>query len=495
MNTNSILVFLFIVLIIYITLSPFSVSYHRRCLLETFSEQPIDFGILNRYAKRALAFKPPHTQAIASQRAESENALAFDSTANCNTTSRPSNLNNEAQSLVTENKIHYKLSSSCFAFKTQRLQDRELVLDIKSSQDWYKYVYFILLNPLFVEINKDNYTNTSFAYYPSYKTIQPITNKGHGDFSVASPSYDGSVINLQRLTGNLFDYRNNRTYTNIGALNIDNANINVKTYYVRPHDTTQTVGTNINYTTVPQNGQYLVSKQAYSTLPNNDKNQSLILFSKTIDNYFNDLERNSYPTFTTTFKLNLSANNSSNSFNNTQFMIFEMLMNNSFGVNTTCNAGVSYPPQFSKNGNIFSMTMQYPQNSAKLIKLKMGTSVGGCLFKNSSIELSLPYFQNNKTDATCIVTFSPYTIDFFAYWVNPNLEKNNNFEFIYQQNVDYNDNNDFSKLFKGVIQNADIKLADIVLNTDTSVIPVVNQVSLGYKNMAEILYKAIHEGR
>ncbi len=497
MNTKSILVFFFIVLIIYITLTPFSVSYHKKCILEAFAEQPLDFGVLNRYAKRALVFKPPHTQSLASQRAESVNNLAFDSTANCNTTSIPINLNNEAQSLVSENNIHYKLSSSCFSFKTQKLQDNQLVLDIKSSQDWFKYVYFILLNPLFVEINKDNYTNTSYAYYPSYKTIQPITNKGHGDFAVASPTYDGSVINLQMLTGNLFNYRGNQTYKSIRNLDVDNANINVKTYHVRPHDTVQTVGNNINFTVAPQNGKYLVSKETYSTLPKNETNQPLILFSKTIDNYFNDLEnRNKYPTFTTTFKLNLNANSSTSSFNNTQFMILEMFMNNAFGINNTCNTNVSYPPQFAKNGNIFSMTMQYPQNNSnQLIKLKMGTSVGGCLFKSSSIELSLPYFPDTKTDATCIVTFSPYTIDFLAYWVNPNLDKKSNFEFIYQQNIDYNDSNDFSKLFTGRIQDANIKLADILLNTDTSVIPIVNQVSLGHKNMAEILYKAIHQGQ
>lgn len=495
MNTKSILVFFFIVLIIYITLTPVSVSYHQQCILETFAEQlPIDFGILNNYAKRALAFKPPHSRSLASQRSQTANALAFDSTANCTTTYIPNSVNNESQSLVAENNILYKLTSSCFSFKTQRLQDNQLVLNVKSAQDWYKFVYFILLNPVFIEINKDNYTTTSTAYYPSYRTTEAITNKGHGDFSVTNSNYEGTVINLQKLVGSLFNYSGQSTYADINALNIDKDNINIKTYYVRPHDTTQTIGTVREYVTLPTNGQYLVSQLTYDKLPKDEKNQSLRMFSATIDKYFNSLSRTAYPTFTTTFKLNLSAHNTNN-YGNTEFMIFEMFMNNSFGINTSCNKNVIYQPQFAKNGNIFSMTIQYPQNDNKTIKLKMGTSVGGCLFKAGSIEVSLPYFQDTKNDATCIVTFSPYTIDFLSYWVNPNKDKNDNIEFIYQQNINYTPANDFSQLFMGVAKDPNIKMADILLNTDTSVVPIVNEVSLGHKNMAELLYKAIHEGQ
>lgn len=498
MNTKSILVFFFIVLIIYVTLTPYSVSYHKRCILENFEEPPIEFGVLNRYTQRHLAFKPPHNRSRASQRSENKNNIAFDSTANCAITSLPNNVNPEAQSLVTENDILYKLSSACFSFKTQRLQNNQLILDIQSSQDWFKYIYFILLNPVFVEINKNNHTTISIAYYPHNRTGRPITNKGHGDFSTRQPNYNGTIINLQQVTGSLFNYTDNKSYQKIRRLNIGKDNLNIKTYYTRPHDTTQSVGTIVQYANKPLNGQYLVSSLAYDKLPRNHTYYSI---SATMDRYFNSLLRNAYPTFTTTFKLNLSANSSTSAFNNygdTQFMIFEMFMNNTFGINTSCNTNVVYQPQFAKNGNMFSMTMQYPKNNNNLIKLKMGTSIGGCLFKSGSIELSLPYFQNTNTEATCILTFSPFTIDFMAYWVNPNLDKKNNFEFIYQQNVNYNvaqSPNDFYKLFIGVPSSPDIKLADVMINTDTSTIPMINEVILGHKNMAEILYKAIHEGQ
>lgn len=497
MNRKSILVFFFIVLIIYITLTPYSVSYHQRCILENFEEPSIEFGVVNTYTQRPLMFKPPHSRSRASQRSENKNNVAFDSTANCTTTSIPNNINTEAQSLVSENDILYKLSSSCFSFKTQILQDYQLILDVKTSQDWFKYVYFILLNPVFIEINKDNHTTTSKAYYPSYKTIQPITNRGHGDFSNQTPTYDGTVINLTPVTGSLFNY-DNKNYQDIENLNIGKDNINIKTYYTRPHDTTQSVGTTLKFTKKSSNGKYLVSMLAYDKLHKNNVYRSI---SATIDKYFNSLSRNTYPTFTTTFKLNLSANSTTSRLNNygdTQFMIFEMFMNNTFGINNSCNPNVVYQPQFAKNGNMFSMTMQYPQNNNDLIKLRMGTSIGGCLFRSGFIELSLPYFQNANAEATCILTCSPFTIDFLAYWVNPNLDKNNNFEFIYQQNVNYSVSrspNDFYKLFIGVPTNTDIKLADVIINTDTSAIPMINEVTLGHKNMAETLYKAIHEGQ
>jgi hypothetical protein len=496
MNTNSILVFFFIVLIIYITLTPVSVTYHKRCIYENFVEQlPMDFGVFNTYARRALAFKPPHARSLASQRTQMVNALAFDSTANCTTTYIPDNVNNESQSLVAENDILYKLTSSCFSFKTQGLQNGKLVLNINSAQDWYKFVYFILSNPVFVEINKDNYTTSSVAYYPSSRTSKPITNYGQGDFSVTKPSYQGTNITLQRLTGALFDYSGNKAYTYVSNLNIKKNNaVNIKTFYVRPHDTLQTVGTIISYRNAPQNGQYQVSSSTYDKLHAEENTQSLKMFSATIDKYFSSLSRTSYPTFTATFKLSLNAH-SPNDYGNTEFMIFQMYMDNSFGINTSCNKNVMYQPQFAKNGNIFSMTIQYPQNDKKTIKLKMGTSIGGCLFQSGAIELSLPYFQNSKTDATCIMTFSPYTIDFLSYWVNPDQDKNNNIEFIYQQKINDNPNNDFSQLFMGVAKNPNISFADILINTDTSAIPIVNEVQLGHKNMAEILYKAIHEGQ
>lgn len=501
MNTKSILVFFFIVLIIYVTLTPYSVHYHKRCIAENFVESSIEFGVLNRYTQRVLTFEPPHSKSRAAQRSVIGSDLAFDSTANCTTTSIPKSINPNAQSLISENDILYKLNSTCFSFKTQKLNKNKLFLDITSPQDWFKYVYFILLNPIFIEINKDNLTTTSVAYYPSYRTFQPITNKGHGDFAVQTPNYENTTINLQKVSGSLFDYTDNSSYQDIERLNIGKDNINIKTYYVRPHNTTQTIGTILKYNKTPSNGQYVVSRLAYDKLPNTDAFQSIKSFSATIDKYFNNLSRNLYPTFTTTFKLNLNANGSTTSFNNyqdTQFMIFEMFMNNIFGINNNCNRNVVYQPQFAKNGNIFSMTMQYPKNDNNLIKLKMGTSIGGCLFTNGALELSLPYFQNTKCEATCVVTFSPYTIDFLAYWVNPNLDKKNNFEFIYQQNINYNvtnSPNDFHKLFIGVSNNKDIKLADIMINTDTSTVPIVNEVVLGYKNMAEILYKAIHEGQ
>jgi hypothetical protein len=496
MNTKSILVFFFIVLIIYVTLTPISVSYHKRCILETFVEQlPIDFGILNSYARRALTFKPPHSTSLASQRSEIANALAFDSTANCTTTFIPENVNNESQSLVAENDILYKLTSSCFSFKTQGLQNDKLVLDVRSSKDWYKFVYFMLLNPVFIEVNKDNHTSTSVAYYPRYRTTKAITNYGHGDFSVANPNYQGTLINLQRITGNLFDYSKNKAYTYISNLSIKNNNaVNIKTFYVRPHDTSQKVGTVLPYKSAPQNGQYLVSSSTYHTLPTGENTQTLKMFSATIDRYFSSLSRTSYPTFTVTFKLNLNAHSPNNN-GDIEFMILQMFMNNSFGINTNCNKNVMYQPQFAKNGNIFSMTTQYPQSDKKIIKLKMGSSIGGCLFQSGFINISLPYFPNSRTDATCILTFSPYTIDFLSYWVNPNKDKNDNIEFIYQQKINDSPNNDFTQLFMGVAKDPNIKFADIIINTDTSVVPIVNEVALGHKNMAELLYKAIHEGQ
>jgi hypothetical protein len=474
-------------------MTPYSVSYHKQCLIEKFTELPLQLSRYNRLSGRDLSFKPPHSQSLASQRSETEKTLSFDTSANCTTLSIPKTLNNEAQSLMSENDILYKFTSSCFSFKAKELRGNNLHLSLNNTQDWFKYVFMILLNPVMLEINKDNFTTTSFAYYPSNRTPKPITNRGHGDFAEKTTSYEDSILNLKLLTGgSLFNYRMNKNFTDISEMKINDNDVNVKVFYVRPHDTTQSVGTAMKYSDTPKSGRYQVTRLAYDVIGENDSTRPMIMFSKTIDKYFNENTRNKFPTFTTTFKLK-NSNTSTQSVTGQTKVIFEMYMNNMFGMNSSCNTNLMYPPSFAKNGNIFSIAIQYTDNP-NLINLIMGTSVGGCLFQGNTIKLTIPYFNKNSTDATCTLTFSPYTIDFLGYWVNPMNDKKENIEFIYHQNVTKNEN-DFTSLFIGPFKSNLIKFNDIFINTDTSFITHISEVQLGQKNLAEILYKAIHLGQ
>ena len=100
MKTSSIIVLFTIVLIIYTTLLPFSNAYHKRCIYEQFAngnEAPLEWTTFNLLSKRSLVFKPPHIQANASQRAETNTSFIFDTTANCATSIIPQNINNNAQ--------------------------------------------------------------------------------------------------------------------------------------------------------------------------------------------------------------------------------------------------------------------------------------------------------------------------------------------------------------------------------------------------------------
>jgi hypothetical protein len=72
-------------------------------------------------------------------------------------------------------------------------------------------------------------------------------------------------------------------------------------------------------------------------------------------------------------------------------------------------------------------------------------------------------------------------------------DKKENIEFIYHQNVTKNEN-DFTSLFIGPSKSNLIKFNDIFINTDTSFITHISEVQLGQKNLAEVLYKAIHLG-
>jgi len=507
MNTRSILVLLFIVLIIYVTLVPYSHTYHKRCLYEKFvnnssatNETSIEWSSFNQMAKRALTFKPPHTDAIASQRAETNNTLTFDPTANCTTSRIPSNLNNDAQSLVSENDILYKLTSSCFSFTANSLQSgTKLPLTLDNTSDWFKYVYLTLLNPTFLEINKNNFTTTSIAYHITNRTPSPITNKGFGDFSAPAGDRKQALLNLKPLTDSyLFNYNNKQpAYQELQKLNVtDKSPINIKAFYLRPYDSTQSVGTSITFVGSKSTAnKFLVSSSTYNTLPNIDNNKAIKLMSTTIDRYYNNTTRSVYPTFTVSFKLNMKAAN--NGLSGKKYMALEMCMNNEVGLSSSCNNGIVYSPNFVKNGNIVSLAVEYP--TANTMKLYIGTSTGGCLYNNASsqaISLNIPTFSTANTTANCTLTVSPYTLDFLAYWVSPDAkEKEDNVQFIYQQQL-LPQGNDFHQLFIGPIasQSAN-RFADVVINTNTETVPSVNEVQLGHKNLAEVLYKAIHLGQ
>lgn len=502
MNTSSIIVLLCIVLIIYTTLLPFSNAYHKRCIYERFasssvSEAPLEWTVFNQLSRRAIAFRPPHVAANASQRAENNNTFVFDHTANCASPIISQNVNNNAQSLITDNDILYKLTSSCFSFKANAVQSgTNLPLQLNNKTDWFKYVYMILLNPTFIEVNKDNHTNISFAYYVDNKTLRPLTNKGFGDFAGTSQPSNVTLSLKQLNDASVFNYRDKQpTYKSINNLGIDNISpVNIKTFYTRPYESSQTVGNVLTFPN-PRGNRFLVSSTSYNTIPNTDNNKAMKLLSNTIDRFYNSTSRSMFPTFTISFKLRMKANTAQHT--NTKYMALEMCMNNELGMAASCNNTLVYPPNFSRNGNIVSVAIAYP--TPKLMKLHIGSSVGGCLFlQGQAIELHIPTFTKSNTEATCTLTISPYIIDFLAIWANPEAtQKEDDVEFVYQQKTLPQGNmNDFHKLFIGPITSTSSnRFADIIINTNTEMVSAVSEVQLGHRNMAEILYKAIHLGQ
>lgn len=471
-------------------------------------EAPLEWTQFNILSRRALAFRPPHITANASQRAETNKAFVFDHTANCASPIIPHNINNNAQSLVADNEIIYKLTSSCFSFKANQVQSQNKVpLNIQNKADWFKYVYLMLLNPVFIEVNKDNHTNISFAYYIDNKTPMAITNKGFGDFAAsASPNTIATTISLRQLSdASIFNYRDKQpTYKSISNLGINNNDaINIKAFYTRPYESSQTVGNAVSFANNNPNNRFLVSSTSYNTMQNTDTNKAFKLLSNTIDRFYNSTSRSLFPTFTITFKIKLNTPFNSSiqqqASSRTKYMALEMFMNNEIGMSSSCNNNNVYPPNFARNGNIVSLAVEYPSNVSKLIKLSMGSSVGGCLFlQGQSIDVHIPVFAANNTEANCTLTISPYVIDFLAIWVNPEAtQKQDNVEFIYQQKtLPQGTMNDFHRLFIGPNTSPSTnRFADIIINTSTEVVSGVQEVQLGYKNMAEILYRAIHQGQ
>lgn len=510
MRVVTLLTLLVVVLILYIILSPHSLVYHKNKLerrVEMFEEKPLTWRVYNRMAKRNLQFMPPHTKALASDRVEIETETKYDTQANCASKEYTLNVNNEAQSLVIENYVLYKLKSLCISLPVLDLPLASGVsIYIDNIATWYKYAYLKLLNPLFVEINKNGNQTSSVAMYIREEKPYTICNYGEGDYSLPRKErFSSMVLSYKPITDeNLFNYPDTFTKT-LDTFSLKNKDIlQIRAFYIQQHATTQSIAKVVNFTK-PQD-RYLVSSANHESIEiikkeTNGSIKAFQLFSNMIDIYFNSTKRSIAPIFTIAYTLSLNVDESKISTDNLKTVVFEMYMKNELGTSSTCNSDIRYGREgaFGMNGNILTSAISFPNNSIenKTLTLSLGTSRGGCLFgnKNETMNVVLPYYTDRTTTANIYVTVSTTSIDFLAHWVTPyndvNTSRNAQIQWVYSQ-LPLNEDNDFSKLFTGAKDVTKVTLGDIIINTNTNYVSQVKNVRLGYINMAAELYAATH---
>lgn len=526
MKTCNVLIVFVVILIVYAILVPVTTAYYRTNVVERFVEEPLPLVAYNQLSKRNLYFLPPHTSVNANERAFIEKDLILDEESNCKNMTFPTNVNNEAQSIIAEQDIIYRLASLCMSLKGNgKTQSDFIPVVFQDANDWRKFAYLKLLDPLFVELNRDRSLESTVALYIKEKKGFTICSEGLNDFANVSISHGSKQVfkdaklMYQQIDGDLFRYPTTSTKGTKDIMSKFNfgkkpSDFHVRAYFLKPHISSQSMGVKIIYDTKKSNTpsalysrQYQMTKSPASTIPDSDNNKPMKLLSKMIENYYYSIDRTSgkdiLPTFTIKFNMNLQIKESDIEADK-KHVALEMCMDNSFGLVRTCpNATLSYSAgSFSGNGNIITMTYsvsdgdkQSKDPSTKRLRISLGTSRNGCLFgDNDFVDVSLPYYIDHNINAVGLFTISPMSIDFFLYWSPPAawqaVNLTSKLQWVFSQKP-LEKGNDFYKLFNSKTDTPNMTLGSIVINSNPSVVPQVQYAQLGRINFAKELYDAV----
>lgn len=523
MKLTNILIITILVLILYIILIPVcNCSVNRRLGRESYLEleQPLEWKVYNQKFNRKLYFLPPNSKALASFRGIMPQYQNITATPKgfCTSVNTPSSVNSSSQSLVSETSLTYTLTSACIPIKASSLSGDKLNILFEDVYDWMNYAYLIMSDPLYVEFNSTNETQT-IAYYikPSHWLDSSkqfvITNNGPNKYT-SEPSYINKTAQLRLKPvqtakepaqysasedeASLFSYPSNKT---IDKLTIKSSELlNARTFYLQAPCTSSDSSSSVISFIANKDGYYKVFDKSYQQVDVNNTQsiteflrkfpttvnsgpKSILGFCKKIGNMFKN--KDDIPVFTISFDLNLEQENVSKNVQvyRQPIAIFEMSMANDIGF-VTCNNNISYKPtsKFYKNGNIVSAALRFMPGSSTT-ELHVGNTFNGCLFtEDNTTVIELPILPTS-TSASAIITISPYNVHTLVYWKDP--QKQSPLEWIYSERKLAN-NNSFASIYSEKIDTRN-RLEDIEIKTDTTFVPAVSDVQLGFKNFGVLI--------
>jgi hypothetical protein len=414
----------------------------------------------------------------------------------------------DTYSVVKDNYIFYSLKRTCIGMKYSSIiinnnNSVSITFETNTEADKKTLLYFILLNPIFVEFSFDSNNNT-VAYYPVFdnnvselmtdprmasKDFQYSTTRGRRDNKI---TFNVVLPIEEKGRDSLFNYNPHVTLANI--THPPKGVINIQLYFLDDKIPTsyQNVGKQLSH---PNGGDVFLVPHLFKDYRTNQSDllvfrtdyndrfsqnaayKDVYEFNNNINIFFKNYVQ---PVFTVSMDLLVTDLNIWKKMTNQNIVIARMFMDNSYGNYTNCSA-INQELLNVYNNNIFMVIIEVGNKSTNTYNICIVSGKGGsCNYPftdRSNVRLTVPYLTNTS-HMKLTFTLSPNEKIVTAFWKDTNtllpqtaLSRANNCA----------DDLNLARLFKQQPHQAPI--GNIKMNVNNNIVSKLNYVALGYKNL------------
>lgn len=529
MNTNYIL-FLVGVLILVVSFGVILNLNPKSDAKDTFeNEQPL---LSMNKCGREIVFPNFSSINLASQRAADDSEITKNlSRGNCNMP-----LNNEGNdsssdtySVIKDNYLFYSLKRTCLGIKYKSIEKIStnrvaITFSTTSDADNKAILYFVLLNPLFVEFNFSS-NKTTVAYYPVFHSNVGELGNGDPRSSPKEYRYSSSLQEVRSRYGgykqgsdikiffdvvlprenkgqdSLFNYypANDSPYVYLNDLQYPATGvINMQLYFLDDNIPTsyQNIGKTLSH---PQGGDLFSVPYLFQNYQSN-KSDLLIFRTDYVDRYSqNSAYKDVYefqnninvfyknfiqPVFTVSMDMLITDMNIRGKTTNNNIVVSRMYMDNGFG-NYNNNPCTSISQELGpvRNNNMFMVVLEVGEEGHNGVNLSVVLGRGNSCNYNtpftdrSNVKVAVPYLSGTNR-VRVIITLSPNEKIITVFWKDPNTYQ----PVVTMSRTTYcGEDLNLHRLFKQKPRQAPI--GNIKMNVHNDVVTKVNYVALGYKNL------------
>lgn len=477
---------------------------------------------------RNMVFPNFSSANLAAHRAADDNELTGAIGGTCNFPNKKTvglSDGHETYSVIRDNYIFYALKRSCMAvryrsFTVEGNHNRvTFEFDTNNSTNKTAFIYFVLLNPLFVEFNK-NTEKTTVSYYPIFDmgsgsnsvsnvfTLSKVfrytnfsdtvvTRYGVMDTLSRNPRITFSVVLPQTERGqdSMFNYfTETNPFVRVQDLRLPTSGtINMAVYYLDDEIPTsyQNVGKTLHspgFSDMFMNPALLDSNRRSLMVFRNDyvsryqsNNQATALyhFNNNIAVFYNNYIQ---PVFTFCFDFLITDRNINSSLGARNIVLVRTYMDNNYGNYTTCDR-VTDELDGTRNNNIMMIVLEAGDPNTNGYNLVFASSKGdSCNYPASDksiLTLPLPVLKDT-TMMRVVFTLTPNEKIAVGMWKNVGSPPER-YVTLARSTHCSNDLNLY-RMFRDKNRPSNIVLRDIRMNVNPTYVRSTYYVSLGYAN-------------
>lgn len=520
---NNYIVFLLGVLVLVISLGVLMGKAKEK--YANSSDQPI---LKFSQCGRDMVFPNFSSANLAAHRAAEDNELTGAVNGKCNFPNKKTvgiSDGHETYSVVRDNYIFYTLKRTCMSIKYRSISiagnaNRVTIeFDTSNSTSKLAFMFFVLLNPMFVEFNKDS-QNTTVAYHPlfdmedsntssnifttskvfRYTNYPKIVTSRYGVVDVLSrnPRLTFSVVlpMTERGQDSMFNYfTDTNPYVRVQDINMPTSGvINMAIYYLDDAIPTsyQNVGKTLaspgfanmlaNPSLMDANQQSLmVFRRDYvSRYQANDQATALYHFNNNIAVFFNNYIQ---PVFTFCFDFMVTDKTVNQTLGARNIVLVRTYMNNNFGRYTSCDR-VSNELEGIQNNNIMMVVLEVGDQNTNGYNLVFASSKGdSCNYPSSDksvLTLPLPLLKNTAL-MRVVFTLTPNEKIAIGMWKDIDMSSEH-YVTLARASHCTNDLNLY-RMFRDKNRAANVTLQDIKMDVNKTYVKSSYYVALGYVNL------------